>query len=235
MHVTQEPYRELYDAIMDYEGADLHGDLVRPWLRLQDGERQWLADFGARRGDPIPEATIEELWRLFALSMLAEAVLLFGDIADFMESLGLQRIERDEFHPFFHEIVSVGEVKEYWPGYMLGNLMILRSGRGIEARPGITKSIAERSTLYWATRRANRPTNDMSDGWGSNSRWRTRFRRDYAIGGRLYYNVDAKKMREYDELEPSEWLELLRYRSFVQCAKPDNDLWPYAFTHQEQL
>jgi hypothetical protein len=51
MYVTQKPYRELYDAMMEYEGADVHGDLVRPLLRRQDGERQWLADFGARRGD----------------------------------------------------------------------------------------------------------------------------------------------------------------------------------------
>jgi len=235
MHADQAPYRAFYDDFYDYEGADFYDDLVRPWLRQQDGERRWLEELGKRRGNPIPDASVEDLWRLYAFSRIVDLVLTHERFAEFMESFGLQRIGREEFHPFFHEIVSVGEAREQWPGYMLGNLMIVRAGRGIEPRPEITKEIAETSTLYWTWNRKHRPTNDLSAGWGSNSQWRTTFRRDYAIDGRLHYNVDRSQKRKDDDLDSSERLEILRQRCFVRCAKPDDDLWPYDYTHQEEL
>jgi hypothetical protein len=63
MRVSQQPYRDLYDALMEHEGpADREYDeLVRPWLRRQEGERAWLAEFGARRGTPVPEDYDEDL------------------------------------------------------------------------------------------------------------------------------------------------------------------------------
>jgi len=78
-------------------------------------------------------------------------------------------------------------------------------------------------------------------GWGSNSQWRTDFRRDYAIDGTYYYNVDGKwDVRELapregpgngeptrNEISEEERIELLTHRCFVRTAKPHNDLWPY--------
>ena len=49
----------------------------------------------------------------------------------------------------------------------------------------IQPEIAMSSTIYWAFRRKYRPYSDLSHGWGSNSQWRTSFRRDYRIGGRF--------------------------------------------------
>ena len=42
MHTFQQPYRDLYGAMMKYEGpADReYQELVRPWLREQEGERR---------------------------------------------------------------------------------------------------------------------------------------------------------------------------------------------------
>ena len=57
MYIDQQPYRDLYDAMKSYEGSDLYGDLVRPWMREQDGERRWLEAFAKRRGAPVPAAT----------------------------------------------------------------------------------------------------------------------------------------------------------------------------------
>jgi hypothetical protein len=163
-----------------------------------------------------------------------------------MKTLGLQKIEEPAFHPFFHEIVSVEPstdddappviVKECWPGYMLGPLLVTRAGCAVTAGARhLTKSVAEHSTMYWAFARHNRPSTDLSQGWGSNSQWRTSFRRDYRIDGVLYYNVDAnREARPHDDgLAPQEQLELLRHRSFVKCTKPDDDLWPYDFFHSE--
>lgn len=244
MYSEQAPYRELYDAILDYEGDEVHRDVLAPWLAAAEDERRWLEAFGKRRGAPVPSATSEELCRLFALSRVAQTLIRLdpGQFASFMDGLGLARATARAFHPFLHEIVTVDEadgeamvVEEYWPAYMLGPLLIARAGCRVAARPDvIRKQIAETSTLYWATARANeRRTDDLSHGWGSNSSWRTSFRRDYLIDGVRYYNVDPIGTRRDDDLSDAERLELLRHRCFVTCTKRHDGRWPYAESFQE--
>jgi hypothetical protein len=225
-------FRELYEEIRDYEGGDVYAGVVR--RHALDEERRWLEAFGMRRGKPIPEAAAEELWQLYALSRVVDVLRLDADISEFMESLGLQRIEQGAFHPFFHEVVSIGDAfAEVWPGYMLGPLVIARAG---VVATGFVKEVAEHSTMYWAYRRANRPTEDLSMGWGSNSQWRTSFRRDYLLDGMLYYNVDGRGGRGIDDdLDAAEKLELLRHRCFVRCRKRHDDRWPYDDTYREPL
>src|SRR6185436_4483366 len=90
-----------------------------------------------------------------------------AEYAEFMSFLGLQPAATRAFHPFFHEIVSVDPqpamattiVKEYWPAYMLGPLLITRAGCAVSG--DLNKDIAEQSTLYWAFARRNRPTLDL--------------------------------------------------------------------------
>jgi hypothetical protein len=121
---------------------------------------------------------------------------------------------------------------------MLGPLLISRAGCAVTAGARhLTKSIAENSTMYWTFARHNRPYSDPSQGWGSNSQWRTTFRRDYHLGGVLHYNVDVdrKAPLRLEELDEREKLELLRHRCFVTCPKPDDDLWPYYLTAAEPL
>jgi hypothetical protein len=263
MHTDQETYRELYEALLDYDGAELYADIVHPWLRRQDGERAWLEAFARRTGSPIPQAGIEDLWRLYALSRIVELLQLSfmprisekswgvkpirpDEYAELMDTFGLQRIAQPAFHPFFHEIVSVDPaadddappalVKECWPGYMLGPMIVTRAGCAVTAGARhLTKSIAENSTMYWAFARHNRPYTDLSVGWGGNSQWRTKFRRDYQLDGTLHFNVDANRHARPREagLTAEEELELLRHRSFVTCAKPDDDRWPYDLYHSE--
>ena len=259
MHIDQQPYRELYDDILDYDGDALNADLLQPWLRRQDGERRWLDEMRGRRGDPVPPISPEESWRLYALSRIVDLLQLSfapptpepwtiaaigrDDFAGFMDALGLEPVERAGFHPFFHEVVTVDQLAEeaappavagvYWPGYTLGPLLISRAGCRVRAgRRHLAKEVAERSTLYWAYARNTRKTQDLAKGWGSNSQWRTSFRRDCALEGRLFYNVDA---REYpggadDGLDAGERAELLRHRCFVTCTRPDDDLWPYSLS-----
>lgn len=257
MHTDQQPYRDLYDAMLDYDGGDPAGDLLTPWLAANDGERRWLDALRARRGAPVPAVTPEELWRLYALSRIVQLLQLSfapdtprptwdvppigpDEFANFMAALGLEPIERRGFHPFFHEIVAVhplanegaapNVVYEYWPGYMLGPLLISRAGcRVASGGRHLVKEIAESSTLYWAYARNGRPTADPSHGWGGNSQWRTDFRRDYLLDGALHYNVDARKEqgRSDPDLGDAERTELLRHRCFVTCAKRSDDRWPY--------
>lgn len=263
MHVDQQPYRELYDQILDYEGDALHADLLRPWLGRHDGERRWLDQLRARTGTPVPPMAPEESWRLYALSRIVQLLQLSfaprtadaawtlatvsrDEYAGFMDALGLEAVERAGFHPFFHEVVTVDQLDEadaapevadvYWSGYALGPLLITRAGCRVRAgRRHLLKDVAERSTLYWAYARNHRPAEDLSRGWGGNSQWRTSFRRDYALDGMLFYNVDAREPSRGpdDDLDAGERAELLRHRCFVTRTKPGDDLWPYDLTLTE--
>src|ERR1051325_10982714 len=147
MHTNQKPYRELYEKLLWYDGACVYTDLVQPWLSQQDAERAWLDEFSRRCGNPIPTATVEESWRLYALSRISDLLLLSfaprksdltksWELADVtveqyvhtMSFFGLRRVDRSSFHPFFHEIVIVDQtedseapvdlVDEVWPGFM---------------------------------------------------------------------------------------------------------------------
>lgn len=220
MNIDQQPYRELYDRIFDYDGDALYDDVLHPWLGAQDGERRWLDQLRGRAGRPIPAMQPEELCRLYALSRIVDLLQLSfapavadprwklatvsrDEHARCMDALGLEVVERASFHPFYHEVVTVDQVADndaapvveeiLWPAYTLGPLLITRAGCRVRAgRRHLVKEVAERSTLYWAYARSHRPAADLSHGWGSSSQWRTTFRRDYATDGRLFYNVDAK-------------------------------------------
>ena len=264
MHVDQQPYRELYDEILAYDGDALDADLLRPWLARQDGERRWLAQVRGRPGSPIPPMRPEESCRLYALSRIVQLLQLSfaprtaeakwtiapvgrDEYARFMDALGLEPVERAGFHPFFHEVVTVDALAEegappeiaevYWLGCTLGPLLISRAGCRVRAgRLHLLKEVAERSTLYWAYARNTRGTDDLSYGWGGNSQWRTSFRRDYVLDGRLYYNVDG---REHPggagaDLTAAERAELLRHRCFVTCTGPSDDRWPYGLSAVEE-
>lgn len=122
---------------------------------------------------------------------------------------------------------------------MLGNMLFARGGVDVCAGKIIFKpGIADASTLYWADRRKGRPVNDLSHGWGSNSQWRTSFRRDYVAGDTRFYNVDGK----YDLAEQAadaadtgrspvltlaERIELLTQRCLVSSTTAHDDLFPY--------
>jgi hypothetical protein len=170
-----------------------------------------------------------------------------------MTRLGMHSIHHAAFHPFFHEVVTIqpnAELKpaataapeptlleELWPCMMLGDLMFSRAGCVVywkKQAPNIDPEVAPRSMLYWAHRRQSRPTQDLSCGWGGNSQWRTRFRRDYRIADTFHFNVDGKldalqtdPLTDRDGLSAQERIELLTHRGFVTTRKPDADLWPW--------
>jgi hypothetical protein len=160
----------------------------------------------------------------------------------FAHALGGVHIGQSSFHPFFHEIVSVQPaddpdepptlVHEYWPGLMIGSLLVVRSGVGVRAgRNVFDPDVASGSCLFFAWWRRNRLVGDLSHGWGSNSQWGTDFRRDYLADGAHYYNVDGQiaeppRSRLETELSEVDHRWLLRYRCSVRVDfGPDR--WPY--------
>jgi len=261
MHENQRPYRELVDALFE-GGAASAAELIFPWLERHAAERDWLAAFALRSG-PNTGVAIEDLWRLYGLSRVLQLLILgfqSGDadgsawagptitppeLAAFAGQLGLSVLVPTRFSAFECEIVQaeqalakdapVALVQHHWPCLMLGELLIQRAG--VSIRGGSSRfdaSVAGTSTLYWAYRRKTRPYQDLSHGWGGNSQWRTRFRRDYRVGTKLHYNVDgehslveAQATLDRDGLTREERSELLTHRCFILTTKPSDDLWPY--------
>lgn len=267
MHTCQAPYRQLYKDLLDFSRASAYQSLLAPWVKSHGEELDWLRAFGKQAAGPFtgapsyPQATIEDRWRLYALSRVNQLLLLRfqqgnADQSDyegpplsaaeyrrFAEDLGLEIASAGQFSPFFHEIVTAETAASrgapltlaarYWPALMLGSMMFSRAGVGVTGgEDTIQPGIASSSTMYWAHRRKNRPYADLSHGWGSNSQWRTDFRRDYRIGGRFYFNVDgehniANAGGSEDGLTQAERIELLTHRCFIKTTKPHADLWPY--------
>lgn len=264
MHNCQTPYLKLYKALLAYQGKDLYAEVLSHWLAESTAEIDWLKKLSAQSNTPLPEADQETLWRLYALSRVNDLLLLIFQAKDahsndwpgppisgeeyrtFMNALGMQEASPQPFSPFYHEIVvaapavkkeSAISVTEFlWPGMTLGNMLFSRAGVRVNGGSDFLNcSTATTSTLYWTFRRKYRPHQDLSHGWGGNSQWRTRFRRDYHIGDSYFYNVDGKydlsgeqpaKMAEND-LSVPERIELLTNRCFILSEKPHDDCWPY--------
>ncbi len=246
MYNSQAPCRELYEQLLDYDGASVLADVLLPWIAREPGERAWLHAFAARQGTPFPSADGEDLCRLYTFSRVSDLLLLRfpvepagGVHAAFMKALGLTELPSRPFRPIFHEIVQVEAstdarapievVAVRWPGWALGAMVFARAGCVVRGgAEHIDPEVATRSRMYWTHRRPDRPTMDGSEGWGSNSQWRTPMRRDYVIEDRLLYNVDGDdtdRLRE-DGFTVHEIAELVRHRCFIRSRRDDDDLWP---------
>lgn len=96
--------------------------------------------------------------------------------------------------------------------------------------------MADRSPLYWTFLRRHRPTVDLSQGWGSNSQWRTGFRLDHRTSTGRRVNADGRHDIDAPEnLDPSETLltpaerrQLLRNRCLLRTPENASALAPYA-------
>jgi hypothetical protein len=258
------PFVRLVLRLLDYDGQDVSRDVLIPWVEAHPGAAAWLESLRERGCSAIPTLQLEDLWRLYALSRACEMLLLSleltepqagsgGDLAlsmqqfeEFFSRLGIDVMRPEVYAPFHHEIVATfaepasGEVLRivawHWPCLMLGTLMIQRGGVTVSASAEVlVPGIADTSTLYWAYDRKNRPTHHPAHGWGSNSHWRTAFRRDYHLGDTHHFNVDGKcdlssvDPGTLDEsgLSRAERIELLVNRSFVTISKEHTDLFPY--------
>ncbi|MEO0814257.1 MAG: hypothetical protein AAFY60_15450, partial [Myxococcota bacterium] len=250
MHVSQEPYRRLYEQILRSTSPVYRGTL-QPWLTTYGAvEREWLTETVAQPDEPSGSSLAPEaLWRLYALSRVNQLLMLAFQEGDadgawsgpelslrqyshFFAALGFKEREHPRFHPFFHEIVDVVEPDDdadeapglravHWPCLMLGSLMFSRAGVSIRTAD-LDRETAARTTLYWALRRKHRKCLDLSHGWGSNSQWRTEFRRDYLLTEQYVYNVDGatelKPFSGVDEngLSYQDALDFVRYRCLVR-------------------
>lgn len=206
-----------------------------------------------RRNSPSHGYTVfvDDLHEMYALSRLHQLTLQpasgqapgLDEVSEeqrvFWLQLGLEEEARREFSPLFHEIVQVTRddslswpliERELWPCLRLGELVLARGGIHIRAPHRlIEKGLAESSTLFWAWWH-QRAHEDLSHGWGSNSQWRTSFRRDYGEAGAAselwFFNVDAGGVREGCPVHELESAQVDGLHYFAEIGRPWSDNLP---------
>jgi hypothetical protein len=267
VYESQHPWIDLYRALFEHSGADAYTDVLEPWVQRHADQREWLAEFVWRTERDRLNATHEDLCRLYAAFRVTSTLLLRfqtgrADGTDypgpaitvegyqlFHEALGFRVPDERAFHPFYHEIVRVQQespastpiaiVEQLWPGLMLGDMMFCRAGCVVSGGTDhVVREVAERSKLYWTFRRKDRPYDDLSHGWGSNSQWRTQLRRDYRDADAFHYNVGAGESLNVerdtvDGLSTDAMRELVRNRCMIRTAVDDSDLFPYRYAYTE--
>lgn len=142
--------------------------------------------------------------------------LTAAEYLEFFGALGMTAVTPaagEDFDPFLHEIAGVEQDPDptapirptaaLWPGLMLGEMLFARAG--VRVRAGTDHAVAgvaDCSTLHDSYLRRHRFALDESFGWGTNSQWKTDFRRDYRTAAADHLNVDGD--REFGE-EPQKW------------------------------
>ncbi|MGW3543405.1 hypothetical protein ACWDNI_23085 [Nocardia niigatensis] len=251
---TVWPLRALFDSLLNGP-ANWGSEQFGPWFEQRPHVLAELHECGTHEAS-TQQIAVERLWGLYAINRLVDVLLVplqphyletayqgasRSAWAEFTELIGATSIGESGFHPFFHEIVDVvvaddpdepaTVVGQYWPGAFIGNLLLVRSGVTVRAGSSVLNPhVAARSSMYWTFWRCYRQVQDLSDGWGSNSQWRTSFRRDYYLSGELHYNTDGQwdddPLPDNDDLSARERVDLLRFRHGTP-RDLGTERWPY--------
>jgi len=260
--------RDLFYKISEYKDNSLYMDILLPWIK-ENSYKTYLKQISNKLESK--NYLLEDSWELYALSRVLDILALnfqpdkqadgsewtvpditINEYVDFARLLGLRPVVTDRYIPFYNEIIIAIEdknnfqIKEcLYPAFMLDNLLIKKAGVFITLNPTqYNLNIVNNSTIYWAYRRKNRNYRDLSQGWGSNSQWRTGFRFDFDKENTFFYNVtgnidlsvpgeEVLKILEEESLTHAEAIELTVNRHFITSDKPDNDLFPYDYKYFE--
>jgi hypothetical protein len=265
--------RFLFHEIENCESGSEWNDVIKHHWPALERTRAAYEEIRNRPCERWPQISQEESWAFYSVSRVSDLMLLrfqrgeadespymgpnisLDNYREFFAHLGFSEYPVREFHPFFCEIVEVIEssgpgieiAQIKWPAIMLGNMMFARAGAVIKAPPELmAKGGADGSALYWSYRRKYRKTFDLSMGWGSNSQWRTSFRRDFELGDAWCYNVDETKYKmdlrspfidekryELAGLNRQQRIEFLRNRCQTTTNVDDNNFWPYYDYYEE--
>lgn len=253
-------FQSLYDEIADYHGRALFDDVLAPSLPALQKLMITLQPL-RRLCSALPGTVpLDTLYTLFALSAVSDRLLCTPELPSaqyrlFFTELGFESFDAPEnFSPLLCEIAQVNTRPDntnagqgitlehcHWPGLRFGEMIFSRCAVEVCCRPDdhIVAGIADAGTLYFTHQRLQRTARDLSHGWGHNSRWRTRFHRNYQSGGFSFFNVDGEfdladcaspPLRQElleDGLSAVQATELLIHRCFVCSNKGDEEFFPY--------
>ena len=260
-----------FETILDFKAEDFFESVIKKWI-VENDYKNYISNISNKISGRKNELLQEDIWELYALSRVLDLLTLpfqtdndaddsdwkgpritVAEYIEFNNLLGLEITTPFSFKPFNCEIIEaqIGmndfEIIECnFPAVKLNNLMIKKAGVKILLNPDkFNLNLINKASIYWAFRRKNRKYFDLSQGWGSNSQWRTDLRLDIETENSYIYNVTGKfnlnsptieLMEELNQqdLELNEAVELTVFRHFMKCTKDDSDLFPYDFRFEEQ-
>jgi len=260
-----------FETILDFKAEDFFESVIKKWI-VENDYKNYISNISNKISGRKNELLQEDIWELYALSRVLDLLTLpfqtdndaddsdwkgpritVAEYIEFNNLLGLEITTPFSFKPFNCEIIEaqIGmndfEIIECnFPAVKLNNLMIKKAGVKILLNPDkFNLNLINKSSIYWAFRRKNRKYFDLSQGWGSNSQWRTDLRLDietensyiYNVTGRFNLNSPTIELTEelnQQDLELNEAVELTVFRHFMKCTKDDSDLFPYYFRFEEQ-
>ncbi len=260
-----------FETILDFKAEDFFESVIKKWI-VENDYKNYISNISNKISGRKNELLQEDIWELYALSRVLDLLTLpfqtdndaddsdwkgpritVAEYIEFNNLLGLEITTPFSFKPFNCEIIEaqIGmndfEIIECnFPAVKLNNLMIKKAGVKILLNPDkFNLNLINKASIYWAFRCKNRKYFDLSQGWGSNSQWRTDLRLDietensyiYNVTGRFNLNSPTIELTEelnQQDLELNEAVELTVFRHFMKCTKDDSDLFPYYFRFEEQ-
>ena len=250
-------FRQLHDLLVDHDREKRPRDVLMrsvPATLCLMASLEPLRHLATSKPGEVDRDALRDL---FALSVIDDLLLNWpgahpDDRDEFFSALGFAPFEqRAAFSPLTCEIGAISNddipaeagirfLSTHWSGLMFGDMVFARCTKTVICHEslGLVAGIADESTLHFTNQRRNRPANDLSHGWGHNSRWRTDFHRSYRTAGIDFYNVDApidigipkarlaKAGSPPAELSLDQARELLMHRGFVRTPDIDEG-WPY--------
>lgn len=266
--------RFLYEEVLNCETNDEWNDVFKKHWSEFGEVHDYYSELKRRRCEKWPDIVDDDSWNLYSVLRVSDLMLLSfqeGEVdgskyrgpnitlenyLEFFKTIGFDEKPVLTYHPFYCEIVDVIETKNSseveidkikWPALVLGNMLFARAGVVVRApkTKKITKGVANCSVLYWTYWRKYRKTNDLSMGWGSNSQWRTHFRRDYDLSDRYAYNVDGgvetvdlrfpykEEEDSMKRLQADDRIEFLKNRCLTSLVVDDTYLWPFNDYYEE--
>jgi len=159
------------------------------------------------------------------------------DHARLIAALGFETLTEENFTPVLHEIVAVEEAADpdtpieitqtFWPCVTIGKLLFARAGVALRAGRNMLPAQAQSTPLFWAYARCNRPSADLSNGWGSNSQWSTLPRVDVIEDSAIHLNLNTSEPRFPESEQDS---NLLVHRCPLTSGSTADEHWPFDLT-----
>lgn len=262
--------KDLYFKIQDFRCEGVFETLIKKWL-LENDYKTYISTISQKIQIDKIDLSQDDIWELYALSRVLDILTLqfqtnnnadgsnwtgsqisLSEYVEFNNMIGLTTETPTVFKPFDCEIIEAQAgnidfqiIEHCFPTIKLNNLIVKRAGVKITLNPNkYNLNLVNTAPIYWTFRRKNRKYLDLSQGWGSNSQWRTDLRLDiethdsfiYNFQGEFDLNNPTDKVLEQlhdDNLEIKEAIELTKFRHFIVSKKEDSDLFPYDYRYQE--
>lgn len=244
----------LAGRVEHYSGKALYAELLAPAmpdLQATLESLQALRCVSQSLPGQLPELSLNALFVLSVIDdyMASQMHVNQAQYQTLWQNLGMQLCQPEQFHPGLCEVVKVitgrekkPSVRVIKPALLWGDLVFSRARVQLflpEDCHSIDRLAIVQAPLFFSHYRDHRQTEDLSQGWGHNSRWHTDFSRTYVCGDWTLFNVDGSQdIADWVDprtlkCTPAMAREVLAHRSMISRLPSPvaTQLWPYQWSY----